>query len=107
MEGLTGFFGVFASENAGGILRAEVQLPKFIDSQVKQIKRLPRQAALAQFVRHDSADALDVQRGAGGEELDPARGLGGALDVFASPGDEFGVAPDRAAANRAFSREYV
>ncbi len=45
--------------------------------------------AFHQFVRHDSAHALDVQRAARGEKLHPPRRLRRAMEVFAAPGDKF------------------
>src|SRR5207244_11772092 len=54
-------------------------------------------------VGHDSADALDVERAAGGEKFQPSGRLRRAGDVFAAPGDKLRIAPDPAAADRTFA----
>ena len=59
------------------------------------------EAFFDELVNEGFAEAFDVHGGASGEVADGAFDLGGAGDVFAAPGDEFGVAVDGAAAGGA------
>ena len=53
------------------------------------------------------AEALDVERLAGGEVRDAGDGLGGALEIGAAPGDEAFFLRDRAAAGRALAADVI
>ena len=97
------FGGVFLAEHARRFIGSEIQLGQLLDLEFKKVERLAHQSAFDQLVGHDSADAFNIECAAGREEFHAPRRLGRALKIFASPGDELRIAPDRAAADRTFA----